>query len=105
MYISQDRGSKVLVYEHLKQLLTTNVMIIAIPVVHGFLDSIFLIFFSCLIKEKIKNKKKKIKKRTNRRPPRVSGIREQCKKQIKIDLYFTTSGTDFKSFWGTQTVC
>ena len=29
-------------------------------------------------------KKKKIKKQTNRRPPRVSGAREQCKKFTKI---------------------
>lgn len=35
------------------------------------------------------------KKRANRRPPRVSGIREQCKKHSKVISYFSAFVTGF----------
>ena len=39
--------------------------------------------------------KKKIKRRTNLGPLRVSGTREQCKKQVKVGPYITTIETWF----------
>ena len=58
----------------------------------GFLVLIFFFWF----------KKKEIKKRTNRGPPRTGGARKQCKNQTKIGPYFITFVIGFYGFCGTS---